>query len=174
MHSPVWSCLAIDRSSIHSRSASESSMGRTHRRSSALDRSPGHHTNRLARDSAPGPIRSARVNGSRARSHTRASDAPPAAFRAPAQQMLPWRTRPKPRSRSARRDFVTSRASFTFKMSQRMHYTESGDRDRLRSLRIRGGLMARKGLDGRHRDTTGRANTSLRDSGLPRSGYHFL
>ena len=149
-------------------------MGRTRRRSSALDKSPGHRTNRLARDSAPVPIRSARVNDSQARSHTRASDAPSAAFRAAAQQMLRWRTRAKPRSRSVRRDFVASRASLTFMLSQRMHYTESRDSDRLRTSRNPGeGLTARKGLDGRHRDATGRVDTSLRDSGLPGSEVIF-
>jgi hypothetical protein len=41
--------------------------------------------------------------------------------------------------------------SFTFNPPPCIHYTEFGDRDRLRSLQIRG-----KSLDGRHRDTTGR------------------
>jgi hypothetical protein len=108
---PQWCAArdtAIGRSSIRFQSVSASSMGRTHRRSSAHGKSPGRHTNRPARDVALVPIRSARANDSRAGSHSRATDAPRAAFQARAPQTLQRPRTAKPRGRSEREDFVPS------------------------------------------------------------------
>jgi hypothetical protein len=100
---------AIGRSSTHCRSGSGSSTGRTRRHSSALDKSPGRHTNRPARDFAPAPLRSVRVNGSRAGNHIRASDVPRGALPARAQRTWLWLRTAKLQSRSDKRNFATLR-----------------------------------------------------------------
>jgi hypothetical protein len=98
----------ICRSSIRFQSVSASSMGQTHRRSSALGKSLGDHTKRPARDVALVPIRSAPASDSRAESHTRATDAPHAAFHARAQQTLQRPRTAGLRGRSERQELVPS------------------------------------------------------------------
>jgi hypothetical protein len=127
----AWSRSPIDRSSIHSRSGSGSSTGRILRRSSALDKSLGRHTNRLACDSAPVPLRSVRVTGSQAKNHIRASDASDDALPARAQQKPPWLPAAKLQSRSDQRNFATLWAVL-FRWFDH-HTTHGGFANRLRS-----------------------------------------
>lgn len=108
----VWSRSTIDRSSIHSRSASGSSTGRNHRRSIAPGKSPGLRTNRPGRDFAPAaPIRSVPACGSPAGSRIRASGAPRDPCPERVLQTSPWRRTAKLQSQFDLRDFATLRAS---------------------------------------------------------------
>jgi hypothetical protein len=106
----VWSRSTIDRSSIHSRSASGSSTGRIHHQSIGPDKSPGLRTNRPGRDFAPAPIRSVPAYGSPARSRIRASGAPHDPCPEREQQMPRLRRTAKLPLPFELRDFATLRA----------------------------------------------------------------